>query len=359
MDFINIFNNFKINGTLIDYKANKEGHINSTFISTVDNNGKIEKYTHQKINTYVFTKPIEVMSNIDKVTTHIQSKVKGLKNEHNRCLKIIKTNNDELLYCDNNNNYWRCYKFIDNVKTFQKVNNTNQAYLLGKGVANFQKQLSDFDGNELFETIVDFHNMGFRYKQLEQAIEQNKVKRVFKVKEEIDYLLSNKERGIKIFDLYKKGKLKNRVTHNDTKINNILFSEKEDEALCVIDLDTVMPGTILFDIGDMIRTATSTALEDEIDYSKMKCNVEYFEALIKGYLTIADEFISEAEKELIVESGRNITQIMAVRFLTDYINGDIYYSTTHENHNLERCKTQIALMKDMDLKWEKLNNCIK
>ncbi|MDC7237443.1 MAG: phosphotransferase [Sphaerochaetaceae bacterium] len=358
MDFINIFNNFKIDGTLIDYKANNVGHINSTFISKVDNNGKIEKYTHQKINTYVFTKPNEVMSNIDRVTTHIQSKVKGLKSEDNRCLKIIKTNTDQLLYCDDDNNYWRCYKFIDNVKTFQKVNNTKQAYLLGKAVATFQKQLSDFDGNSLFETIVDFHNMGFRYNQLEQAIEQNRVNRASKVKEEIDFLLANKDRGLMIFDLYKNGTLKSRVTHNDTKINNILFSEKEDEALCVIDLDTVMPGTILFDTGDMIRTATSTALEDEIDCSKMKCNIEYFKALIKGYLEIADKFISKVEKDLIVESGRNITQIMAVRFLTDYINGDIYYSTTHASHNIERCRTQIALMKDMDLKWDQLNNCI-
>jgi thiamine kinase-like enzyme len=359
MDFADIFNNFKIEGTLLKYKANKEGHINSTYISSVDNDGVIEKYTHQKINTYVFTKPFEVMHNIDKVTIHIQSKIKGLNNEESRCLKVIKTRYDQLLYQDKDNNYWRTYKFIDNVKTYQKINNNNQAFLLGMAVGNFQQQLSDFDGSTLFETINNFHNMGFRYKQLEQAIKDDKKDRVQSVKAEIDFFLANKQRGLIIWDLYKEGIIKSRVTHNDTKINNVLFSNDEKEALCVIDLDTVMPGTILFDVGDMIRTATSTALEDEVDSTKMKCNVDYFKALLDGYLQVASSFICEKEKELLVESGRNITQIMGVRFLTDYLNGDVYYAIKREKHNLDRSRTQIALMKDMDSKWQQLNSFIK
>ncbi|MGD1815688.1 MAG: phosphotransferase enzyme family protein [Pleomorphochaeta sp.] len=359
MNFNSIFSNFNIDGTLIEYKANKEGHINSTYISKVNNNGKIEKYTHQRINTFVFTKPFEVMSNIDKVTTHIHSKVKNLEDSDKRCLEIVKTRDNKLIYIDCDNNYWRTYKFIDNVKTFQKVNDQKQAYLLGKAVGIFQNQLSDLDGNELFETIKDFHNMGERYKQLEAAIENDAFDRVKSVKPEISFLMENKERGLLIWDLYEKGILKKQVTHNDTKINNILFSQDENEALCVIDLDTVMPGTILFDVGDMIRTATSTALEDEVDYTKMTCNTDYLRELIKGYLSKASAFISEKEKELLIEAGRNITQIMAVRFLSDYINGDVYYATSRENHNLDRTRTQIALIKDMDSKWQTLTSFIK
>ncbi len=359
MDFTTIFNNFNIKGNLISYKANKEGHINSTYISSVEENGQIYKYTHQKINTFVFTKPYQVMSNIEKITSHIQNKLSGYPDKDSRCLEVIKTKDEKLLYCDVDNNYWRTYKFIDNVKTFQKINNNKQAFLLGKAVGNFQQQLSDFDGSELYETIENFHNMSFRYTQLEKAIKEDLKGRKKSIESEINYLLNNKDRGQLIWDYYKNGEIKRRVTHNDTKINNVLFSLDEKEALCVIDLDTVMPGTILFDVGDMIRTATSTALEDEIDFTKMQCDLNCYKALIEGYLSIASTFISNKEKSLLVESGRNITQIMAVRFLTDYLNGDIYYSIKRENHNLDRCRTQIALMKDMDSKWDKLESFVK
>ncbi|MGD1821952.1 MAG: phosphotransferase enzyme family protein [Pleomorphochaeta sp.] len=359
MKFEKIFEAFNIKGTLISYKANKEGHINSTFISSVDNNGKIEKYTHQKINTYVFTKPEQVMDNINIVTCHIQNKVKDYNDREYRSLEIIHTNDDKLFYIDENNSYWRTYKFIDNVKTYQKVNNTQQAYMLGIAISTFQKQLSDLDGNNLNETIKDFHNMGFRYNQLDKALENDPKNRVKDVQDEINFLLDNRERGSIIWDKFKSGEIKSHVTHNDTKINNVLFSNSGDEALCIIDLDTVMPGTILFDVGDMIRTATSTALEDEINYKNMKCNVEYYRALIKGYLQVANSFISKEEKSLLIEAGRNITQIMAVRFLTDYINGDIYYKTERENHNLDRTRTQIELIKDMDKKWDILTSFIE
>ena len=359
MDFETIFNSFNIEGTLIKYKANKEGHINSTYISSVDNNGKIEKYTHQKINTYVFTKPEEVMQNINKVTSHIQSKIDHLEDKHLRCLEIIKTKNNKLFYIDNNNNYWRTYKFIDDVRTFQKIENKEQAFLLGSAISTFQNQLSDIKGNELYETIKDFHNMEFRYNQLDEAIKKDAKNRVQDVQEELDFLNINRERGLILTQKYKNGEIKSHVTHNDTKINNVLFSKDGTEALCIIDLDTVMPGTILFDVGDMIRTATSTCLEDEIDYNKMECNVEYYEALIKGYLTNANYYIEDNEKALLVESGRNITQIMAVRFLCDYINGDVYYQIDREHHNLDRARTQIALIKDMDKKWDTLLSFIK
>lgn len=347
---------FKITGTLINYKANKEGHINSTFISTFDDEGITRKYTHQRINTNVFKHPFEVMENINAVTSHIRKKLIEQKLDVEvRALQVVKTKDNCLLYVDTNGGHWRTYIYVDNVRTFSTIENEEQAYLLGQAVGEFQLQLSDFDGTTLHETIPHFHDMSLRYEQLEKAKEVNCNNRLIHVQDEIEFLLTNKERGEILWQNMEQGILPTRVTHNDTKINNILFSLDGKEALCVIDLDTVMPGTILFDTGDMIRTATTTAAEDEIDLNKVECDVALHKALIKGYLSKA-LFLTSLEKELVVESGRNLTQIMAVRFLTDYLNGDIYYYTEKEDHNLIRARNQIKLMQDMDKKWNILTH---
>ncbi len=352
-----IISNFKIQGDCIDLKVNHQGHINTTYISTFDNKGKIVKYTHQKINHMVFTKPYEVMENIDLVTNHIRKSLKksGKEDCSMNCLEIIKTKEDELLYHEENLGYWRTYNYIDNVRTYSTIQNEEQATLLGKAIGTFQLQLSDFDGKNLNETIYHFHDMRMRYEQLDESIKKNYDNRVTKVKSELNYLLENRERGFIIWDSFANGIVPNRVTHNDTKMNNVLFSLDGKEAKCVIDLDTVMPGTILFDTGDMIRTATATVEEDDPNCSKMKCDEKLFKALIKGYFSTAT-FLQKREKDLVVESGRNITQIMAVRFLSDYLNGDKYYHIEREHHNLDRARTQIKLMQDMDLKWNILNN---
>lgn len=353
-----IISKFQIEGTCLELKVNTEGHINTTYISTFDNKGVIEKYTHQKINDKVFTKPYEVMINIEAITNHIKNKlVLAGKNPEFGCLQIVKTIDDELLYYKEDLGYWRTYKYIDNVRTYATISNETQANLLGSAIGDFQLQLSDFDGSSLYETIYHFHDMRMRYNQLEAAIKVNYNNRLELVKEELEFLLKNKERGFEIWDLFETGKVPNRVTHNDTKMNNVLFSLDGKEAKCVIDLDTVMPGTILFDTGDMIRTATATAEEDELDLSKMTCNEKLHKALIEGYLAKA-KFLTDLERSLVVESGRTITQIMAVRFLADYLNGDKYYYIERENHNIDRARTQIKLMQDMDLKWEMLNKVL-
>lgn len=356
--FNELLKNFLVEGQLIELKANKEGHINSTFISTFKNGNDIKKYTHQKINQLAFHEPEKVMENITKITSHIQKKIQNCQNPNKRCLKVIRTQEGKPFFKDENGDYWRTYEFIDEVKTYSKISDKHQAFLLGKAIANFQKQLQDFDGTSLHETIVDFHNMRFRYDNLEKAVKKDVKGRVKEVQAELNFLLENKERGFILWDEMKDKKLPVRVTHNDTKINNVLFSKDGSEALCVIDLDTVMPGTILFDTGDMIRTATSTLEEDALNYQDMQCNVDYYHSLIEGYRSLADSFLTKREKELIIESGRNITQIMAVRFLTDYLSGDIYYSISREKHNLDRTRTQIALIKDFDKKWQELLTCL-
>lgn len=347
----NVIAQFDIGGTCTGIKVNTQGHINSTFISTFENeDGTISKYTHQKINKSVFHHPDEVMENIVAVTGHIQKKVEAFPDRASRCLHVIRSKDGRPFFIDNEGEYWRTYSFIDDVDSFDSISEEAKAYELGKGIGIFQCQLSDFDGSWLHTTIPHFHDMNLRYRQLEAAIKSNPADRVKEVKEEIDFFMDNKERGCQIWNDFESGALPCRVTHNDTKMNNVLFSRRTGEALCVIDLDTIMPGTVLFDTGDMIRTACNTAGEDERDTSKVHFSVPFYEALIKGYTEAASSFLTEKERDGIKESGRTITQIMAVRFLADYINGDVYYHISYPEHNLDRARNQIALIRDMDRK---------
>jgi len=351
-DIRKVIANFSIEGTLISITANKEGHINSTFFSTFNDRGSIKKYTHQKINTQIFRNPIKLMKNISLVTNHIRSKIVSLYDDtEQRCLHVIPTHSGSPVFVDRDGSYWRTYRYIDKVRTYKTIENERQAYLLGEAIGMFQLQLADFDGRQLYETIPHFHDMANRYTQLEEALQINYQGRLDLVKTELDFLLKNRERGCLIWDKLKDESLPLRVTHNDTKMNNVLFSQDGQEALCVIDLDTVMPGTILFDTGDMIRTATTTAEEDATDLSLVQCDIHLHRALLEGYFSKAT-FLTPLERSLVVESGRTITQIMAVRFLTDFLNGDTYYHTEHQHHNLDRARNQIALMQDMDRKWE-------
>lgn len=346
-----VIGNFLIDGELEKIKVNTQGHINSTFVSTFVKDGVRTKYTHQKINRNVFKNPKEVMENIVAVTQHIEDKVSSFPDKDRRVLKVIFTKDNLPYYIDEDGEYWRTYIFIENVNTYDKIPSVNAARNLGKGIGNFQKQLSDFDGSRLNITIPHFHDMNLRYRQLDDAVKADVKGRCAQVKAELDFLYANKERGCRIWDDFEKGILPNRVTHNDTKMNNVLFDPESDEAVCVIDLDTIMPGTILFDTGDMIRTACNTAEEDEKDLSKVSFNAEMYKSLIGGYMESADSFLTKEEREGIKESGRVITQIMAVRFLTDYIAGDVYYHTAYDDHNLVRCRTQLGLIKSMDEQW--------
>lgn len=346
-----VIGNFLIDGELEKIKVNTQGHINSTFVSTFIKDGVRTKYTHQKINRNVFKNPKEVMENIVAVTKHIEEKVSSFPDKDRRVLKVIFTKDNLPYYIDEDGEYWRTYIFIENVNTYDKIPSVNAARNLGKGIGNFQKQLSDFDGSRLNITIPHFHDMNLRYRQLDDAVKADVKVRCAQVKAELDFLYANRERGCRIWDDFEKGILPNRVTHNDTKMNNVLFDPVSDEAVCVIDLDTIMPGTILFDTGDMIRTACNTAEEDEKDLSKVSFDAEMYKSLIGGYMESADSFLTKEEREGIKESGRVITQIMAVRFLTDYIAGDVYYHTAYDDHNLVRCRTQLSLMKSMDEQW--------
>jgi len=353
-DLVLILKNFNILGSCEKIEINTTGHINTTFICSFLFKGIISKYTLQKINSYVFKKPFEVMENIEKVTSHIQEKVKNYEDASRRCLRIISTVDEKPCYLDSEGQYWRVFAFIEHVCTYNFIQNRNQAWLFGQAVGSFHLLLDDFPAEVLHDTISNFHNMNKRYGQLEEACKVNYENRVMQVEPELKFLMKNQKRGCVIWDCFMDGSLKTRVTHNDTKINNVLFNAKGNEALCMIDFDTIMKGSCLFDVGDMLRTGAATSDENEVDLEKVNCDVYSFRAIIDGYLNKMNSKLSIKEKSLLVESGRTMTLIMAVRFLSDYLIGDKYYRIEREKQNLERAKNQIKLIKSFDEFWDKL-----
>jgi len=360
-DFESILGQFAIYGELEGIELFGSGHINQTYRSLWNQAGKRIHYTHQKINEKVFQKPDELMENIERVTRHIAAKLKkdGLEDRTRRVLKVVLSDEGKLYVRDDEGGWWRTFFFIENTHTLEVTDSPASAGFLGRSIANFQRQLVDLGGNRLNETIPNFHNMEKRYERFHDVLSRDCMGRAKDVEPEIDFMKRNEERGAVLVRALREGRLPERICHNDTKMSNILIDNDSSEALCVIDLDTVMPGTSLFDVGDLIRTVTTTAAEDETDLSKVEFDLEFFEALLGGYLSEGGKFLTAPELELICESGRNLTQIMGLRFLTDYLDGDQYYHIARPAHNLDRCRTQIALIKAMDEKWEKAEKIVK
>ena len=350
----NIIRQFAIYGEYESVNPFGGGHINSTYVSVWNQAGAKLRYIHQRINQRVFSRPGEVMENIERVTRHIRenARKRNLDDISRRTLTLVPAGDGKSWLRDAEGNWWRTYFFIEGSHALDLVSSSKEAFFLGGSIAGFQLQLADFEGNRLHETIPGFHNMKTRYRRFHEAVANDSFRRVEKAEAEISFMIDNEARGSALIDAIERGALPERICHNDAKINNILIDDKNSEALCVIDLDTVMPGTALFDLGDLIRTVTNRAQEDEQDLSKVDFNVEYLNALLSGYVSVARDFLVPAEVSLFCESGRNLTQIMGLRFLTDYLEGDHYYRISRPGHNLDRCRNQIALIKSMDKKWE-------
>jgi Ser/Thr protein kinase RdoA (MazF antagonist) len=354
-----ILGRFSIYGDLEDINPFGKGHINDTFVSTWNQGGTRLRYTHQRINERVFTRPDEVMENILRVTKHIRGKLKDAGDRSRRVLTVIPAEDGKPFVRDPEGGWWRSYCFIENARGEDLASSPEEAALLGESVGRFQNQLADIGGARLFETIPGFHNMETRYTRFHEALQKDEVRRAGGCREEIDFLLENEKRGGLLIRSLWEGTIPERICHNDTKMNNILLDENTGEALCVIDLDTVMPGTSLFDLGDLIRTVATRAGEDERDLSRAGFDLDLFRALVKGYLSEARSFLIPEEYALIPESGRSMTQIMALRFLTDYLEGDHYYHIDRPQHNLDRCRSQIALIRSMDSHWERAGDTVK
>jgi len=347
-----IISQFAIYGEFLGARPFGNGHINDTFLSCWNQAGTEVRYTHQRINHNVFTHPDKVMDNILRVTNHIAGKNReaGIRDWNRRSLTVVPAKDGKPFARDVAGNWWRSYLFIENSHTRDTASTPEEAFLLGEETGLFQKQLADFPLPRLHDTILYFHNMEKRYLLFYEALKKDSRNRAGNAVLEIEFMRENEERGA-LF-IRRERPLPERVCHNDTKMNNILLDNNDLKALCMIDLDTVMPGSSLFDLGDLIRTAANRAAEDERDISLVEFDIEFFKSLLKGYLSQAKHFLASDEISLLAESGRYITQIMGLRFLTDYLSGDQYYRVKRPDHNLDRCRTQIALINSMDRKWD-------
>jgi len=352
--FEEIIAQFNYEGSLDRIKPFGLGHINGTFVVTCINaNGKTIRYILQRINTNIFKAPEKLMENIENVTTHLKDKIKAAEgNPKRETLNLIKTVNGKTFYVSSTGDYWRSYAFIEGAQTYQVVRNLRHFYNAGKALGNFEQLLADFPVEKLHETIPDFHNTRKRYEAFLEALSKDVMNRAKDIQPEIDFVLSRGEETSILVNLLKEGVLPLRVTHNDTKFNNVMIDDETGAGICVIDLDTIMPGLSLYDFGDSIRSGANPAEEDEKDLSKVYMDLELYEHFTRGFLDGTNHSLTQAELEYLPFAAKMMTFECGIRFLADHLNGDTYFKIHRENHNLDRARTQFKMVADME---EKLN----
>jgi len=353
-----LINKFQFDGEFLAIETFGYGHINTTFAVYFKFINKPPiRYILQKINTNIFKNPYKLMENIENVTQHLKTKILASGGDIKReTLTVIKTKDNKLLYEDNKGQYWRAYSFIENATCYQTVEKPILFYNAAKAFGKFQNLLSDFPAEKLFESIPNFHNTVSRYSDFIISLEKDTAKRASFVKQEIEFVKQRQKDCSVFVDLIKDGQLPLRVTHNDTKLNNIMMDNETDEGICIIDLDTIMPGSVLYDFGDSIRFGASSAAEDEQDLSKVYMVMDLFEQYTKGYLSQAS--LTDVEISNLALSAKILTLECGIRFLTDYLDGDKYFKIHRDNQNLDRARTQFKLVKDMEKKMEQMNQIV-
>lgn len=351
---------FEFEGEFVSESHHKVGNINDTFIVTFREANNFKKYILQRINHSVFKNPEKLMSNIEKVTSHISEKIRLVNGDILReTLNLVRTSFGKSYYKCSDGYYWRAFLFIEGARTYDKVEKPEHIYEAGKALGRFQNQLADFNAKELFEVIKDFHNTPKRYNAFLEAVEKDLVGRAKDSLDEIKYIMERADDLSKLINLLDDGKLPLRCTHNDTKINNIMIDEETGKAVCLIDLDTVMPGLSLYDFGDAIRSGCSTADEEEKDLNKINFDMELYENFIKGLLEESKDTLNRYEIENIAFSAKLITIELAMRFLTDHLNGDVYFKVAYENQNLYRARNQLKLVLEIEKNLDKMNEIVK
>lgn len=353
---LNAFQEFDTNVTVIGCAPYGNGHINDTFLVTSkDTNGDDKRYILQAINSNVFKKPEQVMYNIGSVTSYLKSQT----DDKRKVLSLVYTKEGISYHKDTYGIYWRLYDFIEDSLCLELPESTGDFYQSAIAFGEFQRLLNEFPVEKLFETIPDFHNTPDRYNKFLTAVEKDICGRAGKVTDEIAFVKDRKDFYSVLFDSNKKGILPLRVTHNDTKINNVMLDIKTRTALCVIDLDTIMPGFSVNDFGDSIRFGASTAVEDEKDLNKVEMDIKLFETYAKGFVKGCGGLLTKDEIMLMPEGAKMMTIECGMRFLTDYLEGDTYFKTKYLEHNLDRCRTQFKLVADMESKWDKMKEIVK
>lgn len=346
---------FRLAGIPRSVNPHGNGHINDTYLVICDDAGNEKKYILQRMNHSIFRNPQALMENVAGVTSYLQEKIRERNGDPDReTLSVIKTKTGENYFEDSLHNFWRVFPFIEDTYCLEKVENAGDFYDCAQAFGSFQRQLADYPAETLHETIPLFHHTPSRFQTFQKAVREDPLGRADSVREEINFALAREADTHVLTDLLEKGELPLRVTHNDTKLNNILFDAVTKKALCIIDLDTVMPGLSLYDFGDAIRTGANTGAEDETDLSKIGLNLSLFETFAAGFLTGCAGSLTPLEIELLPMGAKLMTYECGIRFLADYLVGDVYFKIHREHHNLDRARTQFKLVADMEAKWEEM-----
>ncbi len=351
---------FRIYGSFIDSAPYGSGHINDTLAVSFSQSGTRVRYIMQRINQRIFKDPAALMENILRVTDEATARLSeaGVPDASRRALSVIPALDGKPYVTDEEGNIWRCYPFIEGSRTYDIIRNTRQATEVAKAFGEFQRLVAGLKGPRLHETIPDFHNTRSRFGKLRAMVEADPHGRLAGARKEWEFLLEREGLVDVLLDLQARGEIPERITHNDTKLNNVMIDDATETGICVIDLDTVMPGLALYDFGDMVRTATSPAAEDETDLSKVRMQMPMFEALVRGYLATAGGFLNEAEKAHLAFSGKLISLEIGIRFLTDHLEGDVYFKIKRPGHNLDRCRTQLALAASIESQEEEMRRFV-
>ena len=348
---------FAFGGAVTDLKICGNGHINSTYIVTAES-GK--RYVLQILNTAIFKDPVGVMNNIVTVTDHIRKGLAEAGEDTERgTMRVVLTKEGANGYTDEEGRFWRAYDFVEGTVCRLTVDSPETFARVGEAFGDFQRRLSDFDASRLIESIPNFHNTKKRYADFLTAVERDAAGRADSVRDEIQFITDRADKCALIVDALACGDLPLRVTHNDTKLSNILLDEVTEEAVCIIDLDTVMPGSSLYDFGDSIRTGAASAAEDEPDLDKVHFLPEMFKAYAKGFIKGTGGALTERELQMLPDGGYIITLEQAIRFLGDYLDGDTYYHTDYPDHNLVRARTQLKLVAETEACMEELREFVK
>lgn len=351
---------FRIPGELVSYRHLTSGNINSTYYVVCQDGSEQKDYLVQRVNSYVFKEPEKVMHNIELVTEHIrrQNEAKGIMGRRTR-LHFHHTAEGKNFLVLEEGEFWRLSNFIEDSLSFDTAEDSLVLRMSGKAFGQFARQLADFDAEKLYETIPHFHDTRRRLEEFFAHVEEDSCGRCGEVAEEIDRIRGARDFATQLNEMVDRGELPLRVTHNDTKTNNVLFDKTTLEPLVVIDLDTVMPGLAAHDFGDTIRFAANTAAEDEADLSKVGVDLELYQAFAEGYLGELGEWLTPEEIESLAMGAATITLELAVRFLDDYITGDKYFKTLYPGHNLVRARCQLALYEDMMRKMEQMQGIVR
>jgi len=356
----NILPHFQFTGRFQSVEELHAGNINNTYhLIYTQADGSLAHYTLQQINSYAFKHPDQVMHNMEAIGQHIKKTMieKGI-DPTRRLVDLVRTTEDKNMLTTADGTFWRAYHYIDKATAYNRPEKPEHFYEAGRGFGEFQKMLADFPAEKLYETIPNFHHTTKRFYNFVASVAADKAGRVKLVEDEIEFVFARRRRMGEIVRKMEAGELPVRVTHNDTKINNVMIDDATEKAICVIDLDTVMPGSALYDFGDAIRFGANTAAEDEPDTSKISLDVGMFEQFTRGFLSQVHDILTEEEIRLLPLGAEIMTCELVVRFLTDYIDGDVYFKVRSPEHNLIRTRAQMALLTDMEAKRDQLNEIV-